>query len=196
MLQVLEEGEKSDPWSINWLAVCSSTGTLFIQWHEWLQRNWCWNASLAPNVKMRELFPRDYGQVRNTRGGEEKWVPGTVSRRLDHWECESGALIALCTYCSPSINKVYVSWKSFWGGRLRCRFCSREDSKCVFWSNIITCSINECLRASVSSRFAEAEACKSTGARRLSFKLKTSLQNKSPSLCLIMNPCYSRGVSA
>jgi len=33
-------------------------------------------------VKMRELSPRDSVNVRNTRGGVEKWVPGTVIRRL------------------------------------------------------------------------------------------------------------------
>ena len=33
-------------------------------------------------VKMRELSPRDSVDVRNTRGGVEKWVPGTVIRRL------------------------------------------------------------------------------------------------------------------
>lgn len=31
---------------------------------------------------MRELSPRDSVNVRNTRGGMEKWVPGTVIRRL------------------------------------------------------------------------------------------------------------------
>ena len=33
-------------------------------------------------VKMRELSSRDSVNVRNTRGGVEKWVPGTVIRRL------------------------------------------------------------------------------------------------------------------
>ena len=33
-------------------------------------------------VKMRELSPRDSVNVRNTRGGVGKWVPGTVIRRL------------------------------------------------------------------------------------------------------------------
>ena len=33
-------------------------------------------------VKMQELSPRDSVNVRNTRGGVEKWVPGTVIRRL------------------------------------------------------------------------------------------------------------------
>ena len=32
--------------------------------------------------KLRELSPRDSVNVRNTRGGMEKWVPGTVIRRL------------------------------------------------------------------------------------------------------------------
>ena len=34
------------------------------------------------HVKLRELSPRDSVNVRNTRGGMEKWVPGTVIRRL------------------------------------------------------------------------------------------------------------------
>ena len=33
-------------------------------------------------VKMRELSSRDSVNVQNTRGGVEKWVPGTVIRRL------------------------------------------------------------------------------------------------------------------
>ena len=33
-------------------------------------------------VKLRELSSRDSVNVRNTRGGVEKWVPGTVIRRL------------------------------------------------------------------------------------------------------------------
>ena len=34
------------------------------------------------HVKLRELSPRDSVNVRNIRGGMEKWVPGTVIRRL------------------------------------------------------------------------------------------------------------------
>ena len=34
------------------------------------------------HVKLRELSPSDSVNVRNTRGGVEKWVPGTVIRRL------------------------------------------------------------------------------------------------------------------
>ena len=34
------------------------------------------------HVKMRELSSHDSVNVRNTRGGVEKWVPGTVIRRL------------------------------------------------------------------------------------------------------------------
>ena len=34
------------------------------------------------HVKLRELSPRDSLNVRNTRGGMERWVPGTVIRRL------------------------------------------------------------------------------------------------------------------
>ena len=33
------------------------------------------------HVKLREMPPRDSVNVRNTRGGMEKWVPGTVIRR-------------------------------------------------------------------------------------------------------------------
>ena len=32
--------------------------------------------------KLHELSSRDSANVRNTRGGVEKWVPGTVIRRL------------------------------------------------------------------------------------------------------------------
>jgi len=34
------------------------------------------------HVKLRELSPRDSVNVRNTRRGMKKWVPGTVIRRL------------------------------------------------------------------------------------------------------------------
>ena len=34
------------------------------------------------HVKLRELSPRDSVNVRNTRRGMKKWVPGTMIRRL------------------------------------------------------------------------------------------------------------------
>lgn len=34
------------------------------------------------HVNLRELSPRDSGNVLNTRGGMEKWIPGRVMRRL------------------------------------------------------------------------------------------------------------------
>ena len=42
------------------------------------RQQWQHNKS---RVKLRELLPRDSVNVRNTRGGMEKWVPGTMIRQ-------------------------------------------------------------------------------------------------------------------
>lgn len=107
MLRVWREVMKSVHWNINYRIVCSSTETLLTQYYridtselflkckrcskfsgllanmeDHIQNQQGWQLQQHDRVKMQELFPCDFVNLRDTQGGVEKWVTGTVIRWL------------------------------------------------------------------------------------------------------------------